>query len=180
MRPQSRQALLVHFCNTLIFLELETRPKEAEAHGIYDLLCFSLDLTNEKWVPDCPLAPREGGKERANEQHRCNWPFHKIYAVTPSASVIAQVQHCITMHPAYKGHGYKAGLVMWPIPWWSLLKPCLAIVLGYKAIPLMCQLSLDTTVDLTGLCRKRDCFAKHQPGVAGCGWLQPGRNFLST
>ena len=20
---------------------------------------------------------------------------------------------------------------------------------------------------------KRDCFAKHQPGVAGCGWLQP-------
>ena len=27
---------------------------------------------------------------------------------------------------------------------------------------------------------KRDCFAKHQPGMAGCGWLQPGRNFLST
>ena len=27
---------------------------------------------------------------------------------------------------------------------------------------------------------KRDCFAKHQPGVAGYGWLQPGRNFLST
>ena len=27
---------------------------------------------------------------------------------------------------------------------------------------------------------KRDCFAKHQPGVAGCGWRQPGRNFLST
>ena len=27
---------------------------------------------------------------------------------------------------------------------------------------------------------KRDCFAKHQPGVAGFGWLQPGRNFLST
>ena len=27
---------------------------------------------------------------------------------------------------------------------------------------------------------KRDCFVKHQPGVAGCGWLQPGRNFLST
>ena len=21
---------------------------------------------------------------------------------------------------------------------------------------------------------KRNCFAKHQPGVAGCGWLQPG------
>ena len=21
-------------------------------------------------------------------------------------------------------------------------------------------------------------FAKHQPGVAGCGWLQQGRNFL--
>ena len=27
---------------------------------------------------------------------------------------------------------------------------------------------------------KRDCFVKHQPVVAGCGWLQPGRNFLST
>ena len=27
---------------------------------------------------------------------------------------------------------------------------------------------------------KRDCFAKHQPGVAGCGWLQAGRNFLAT
>ena len=27
---------------------------------------------------------------------------------------------------------------------------------------------------------KRDCFAKHQPGVAGCGWLQPGRKFLTT
>ena len=27
---------------------------------------------------------------------------------------------------------------------------------------------------------KKDCFTKHQPGVAGCGWLQPGRNFLST
>ena len=27
---------------------------------------------------------------------------------------------------------------------------------------------------------KRDCFAKHQPGVADYGWLQPGRNFLST
>ena len=25
-----------------------------------------------------------------------------------------------------------------------------------------------------------ELFAKHQPGVAGCGWLQPGRNFLST
>ena len=24
---------------------------------------------------------------------------------------------------------------------------------------------------------KKDCFAKHQPGVAGSGWLQPGRNF---
>ena len=32
----------------------------------------------------------------------------------------------------------------------------------------------------TDLCRKKDCFAKHQPGVAGCDWLQPGRNFLST
>ena len=26
----------------------------------------------------------------------------------------------------------------------------------------------------------RDCFVKHQPCMAGCGWLQPGRNFLST
>ena len=25
-----------------------------------------------------------------------------------------------------------------------------------------------------------EMFAKHQLGVAGCGWLQPGRNFLST
>ena len=25
-----------------------------------------------------------------------------------------------------------------------------------------------------------ELFAKHQPGVADCGWLQPGRNFLST
>ena len=25
-----------------------------------------------------------------------------------------------------------------------------------------------------------ELFAKHQPGVAGCGWLQAGRNFLST
>ena len=26
-----------------------------------------------------------------------------------------------------------------------------------------------------------ELFAKHQPGMAaaGCGWLQPGRNFLS-
>ena len=23
-------------------------------------------------------------------------------------------------------------------------------------------------------------FAKHQPGVAGCVWLQPGKNFPST
>ena len=27
---------------------------------------------------------------------------------------------------------------------------------------------------------KKDCFAKQQPSVAGRGWLQPGRNFLST
>ena len=27
---------------------------------------------------------------------------------------------------------------------------------------------------------KRHCFAKHLPGVAGCGWLQPGRNCLAT
>jgi len=27
---------------------------------------------------------------------------------------------------------------------------------------------------------KRDCFVKHQPGLAGYGWLQLGRNFLST
>ena len=27
---------------------------------------------------------------------------------------------------------------------------------------------------------KTNCFAKRQPGVAGCGWLQPCRNFLST
>ena len=25
-----------------------------------------------------------------------------------------------------------------------------------------------------------ELFARHQPGVAGCGWLQPGGNFLST
>ena len=31
----------------------------------------------------------------------------------------------------------------------------------------------------TDLYRKSDCFAKHQPGVAGCGWLKPGRNVLS-
>ena len=27
---------------------------------------------------------------------------------------------------------------------------------------------------------KRNSFAKQQPGMVGCGWLQPGRNFLST
>ena len=33
---------------------------------------------------------------------------------------------------------------------------------------------------LQSCAEKKDCFAKHQPGVGGCGWLQPGRNFLST
>ena len=32
-------------------------------------------------------------------------------------------------------------------------------------------------LELQACAEKRDCFAKHQPGVAGCGWLQPGRNF---
>ena len=36
------------------------------------------------------------------------------------------------------------------------------------------------TVHVQSCAEKKDCFAKHQPGVAGCGWLQPGRNFLST
>ena len=33
--------------------------------------------------------------------------------------------------------------------------------------------------DIQSCAEKRDCFAKHEPGVAGCGWLQAGRNFLS-
>ena len=33
---------------------------------------------------------------------------------------------------------------------------------------------------LQSCAEKRNCFAKQQPGVAGCGWLQLGRNFLST
>ena len=35
-----------------------------------------------------------------------------------------------------------------------------------------------TTTDLGR--KKMDCFAKHEPGMSGFGWLQPGRNFLST
>ena len=42
-----------------------------------------------------------------------------------------------------------------------------------------CFVMSDTTYVQT-CAEKRDCFAKHQPGVAGCGWLQLGRNFLST
>ena len=38
----------------------------------------------------------------------------------------------------------------------------------------------NNSLDIQSCAEKKDCFAKHQPGVAGCGWLQPGRNFLST
>ena len=37
-----------------------------------------------------------------------------------------------------------------------------------------------TTLYIHGCAEKKDCLAKHQSGMAGCGWLQPGRNFLST
>ena len=40
----------------------------------------------------------------------------------------------------------------------------------------ICQRDLQ----LQSCAEKRDCFVKHQPGMAGCGWLQAGRNFLST
>ena len=30
------------------------------------------------------------------------------------------------------------------------------------------------------LCWKNNCFAKHQPGMAGLGWLWLGRTFLAT
>ena len=43
------------------------------------------------------------------------------------------------------------------------------------------RLVLWATMDNVQTCaEKKGCFAKHQPGVAGCGWLQQGRNFLST
>ena len=29
-----------------------------------------------------------------------------------------------------------------------------------------------------GLCKRSDCFVKHQAVIASCGWLQPGRNIL--
>ena len=35
-------------------------------------------------------------------------------------------------------------------------------------------------VQIQSCAEKRDCFAKHQPGMAGCGWLQLDRDFLST
>ena len=37
-----------------------------------------------------------------------------------------------------------------------------------------------TTLYLQTCAEKRGCFAKHQPCVAGRGWQQLGRNFLST
>ena len=40
------------------------------------------------------------------------------------------------------------------------------------------QVQLDHPVQACA--EKWKSFAKHQPGAAGCGWLEPGRNFLST
>ena len=39
---------------------------------------------------------------------------------------------------------------------------------------------LHTLDHCTRFCRKSDCFAQHQPGIAGWGWLQLGRAFLAT
>ena len=40
--------------------------------------------------------------------------------------------------------------------------------------------SLSSPYHVQSCAEKRNCLAKHQPGVAGCGWLKPGRNLLST
>ena len=40
-------------------------------------------------------------------------------------------------YPAYKDHRCKAIPVIWPILWWSQLRPCIVTMLGYKAIQLM-------------------------------------------
>ena len=52
---------------------------------------------------------------------------------------------------------------------------------GVRSFVMFCYILLRKLRELYRLVqKKRDCFAKHQSGVAGCGWLQPGRNFLST
>ena len=52
-------------------------------------------------------------------------------------------------------------------------------VIGGKGYTIS-QISTCSCFNLQSCAEKRDCFAKHQPGVAGCGWLQSGRHFLST
>ena len=42
------------------------------------------------------------------------------------------------------------------------------------------QIRLIFETHIQSCAEKRDCFVKHQPGVAGSGWLQPSRSFLST
>ena len=44
----------------------------------------------------------------------------------------------------------------------------------------LCHFSPTFDLTVQTCAEKRDCFAKQQPGMAGCGWLPPGRNFLST
>ena len=43
----------------------------------------------------------------------------------------------IRLDPGYKAHGYKAIPDTWPILWWSQLRPCIVIMLGYKVISLI-------------------------------------------
>ena len=43
-----------------------------------------------------------------------------------------------------------------------------------------CSQNLNPSLTLQRGVNLFELFAKHQPGVAGCGWLQPGRNLLST
>ena len=40
-----------------------------------------------------------------------------------------------TVHLDYKAHKYKAILLICPDIWWSPLRPCVVIMLRYKAIP---------------------------------------------
>ena len=62
----------------------------------------------------------------------------------------------------------------------TVCRPHFTICDCWTKPPSTCQ-SDDLSGDhIQSRAEKRDWFAKHQLGMAGCGWLQPGRNFLST
>ena len=95
-------------------------------------------------------------------------------------NIPGRIHEILVLDTEEKGKTVKAIWIRWPNRIWQNGKLNESKMLNFQVKFCWANLASLPHVIIQACAEKKDCFAKPQPGVAGCGRLQPGRHFFAT